>query len=111
MTSPANFRVNSARLWDSLEDMAKTGPGLRGGCNRQALTDEDRAGRLLFQNGVRQPVSKSRSTRLAICSHDAKGPTLLCHPFCSVRISTPSRPAANMTVCSEYLAGLKWCAR
>jgi len=49
MTSPANFRVNSARLWDSLEDMAKTGPGLRGGCNRQALTDEDRAGRLLFQ--------------------------------------------------------------
>jgi N-carbamoyl-L-amino-acid hydrolase len=50
MTTPIdNFRINGSRLWDSLEEMAKTGPGLRGGCNRQTLTDEDAKGRALFQ--------------------------------------------------------------
>ncbi|AUS56566.1 Zn-dependent hydrolase [Brucella abortus] len=38
------------RLWDSLMEMAKIGPGLRGGNNRQTLTDEDGEGRRLFQN-------------------------------------------------------------
>ena len=29
-------------------DMAEVGPGVAGGSNRQALSDEDRAGRELF---------------------------------------------------------------
>jgi len=45
-----NQRINSARLWQSLEDMALIGPGVAGGCNRQTLTDEDAAGRRLFQS-------------------------------------------------------------
>ena len=45
-----NHRINSARLWQSLEDMALIGPGVAGGCNRQTLTDEDAAGRRLFQS-------------------------------------------------------------
>ena len=49
MTRAGNMTINSARLWDSLMEMAKTGPGERGGCNRQALTDEDDRGRRLFQ--------------------------------------------------------------
>ena len=50
MTTPTdNLRVNGARLWDSLEEMATTGPGLRGGCNRQTLTDADAKGRALFK--------------------------------------------------------------
>jgi N-carbamoyl-L-amino-acid hydrolase len=50
MTKPTdNMRVNGARLWDSLQDMATTGPGLRGGCNRQTLTDADARGRALFK--------------------------------------------------------------
>jgi N-carbamoyl-L-amino-acid hydrolase len=49
MPSPgANIRINSARLWDSLEEMALIGPGVAGGCNRQTLTDADGEGRHLF---------------------------------------------------------------
>jgi N-carbamoyl-L-amino-acid hydrolase len=44
-----NLRVNPARLWDSLMDMAKIGPGIAGGCNRQTLTDADGEGRHLFK--------------------------------------------------------------
>lgn len=44
-----NLRINSARLWDSLEEMALIGPGVAGGCNRQTLTDADSEGRHLFK--------------------------------------------------------------
>ncbi len=44
-----NLRIDPARLWDSLEEMAKIGPGIAGGCNRQTLTDADSEGRHLFQ--------------------------------------------------------------
>ena len=45
-----NLKVNPARLWDSLMEMAKIGPGIAGGNNRQTLTDDDAAGRRLFQS-------------------------------------------------------------
>ncbi|WP_435259258.1 Zn-dependent hydrolase [Thioclava sp. FR2] len=45
-----NLRINSARLWDSLMEMAKIGPGIAGGCNRQTLTDADSEGRHLFKS-------------------------------------------------------------
>ncbi|PUB17494.1 Zn-dependent hydrolase [Yoonia sediminilitoris] len=44
-----NLRINSERLWDSLMEMAKIGPGVAGGNNRQTLTDADSEGRHLFQ--------------------------------------------------------------
>ncbi|TCT42129.1 Zn-dependent hydrolase [Martelella mediterranea] len=44
-----NMRVNGDRLWDALMEMAKIGPGVAGGNNRQTLTDEDAEGRALFQ--------------------------------------------------------------
>ena len=43
-----NLKINSERLWDSLMEMAKIGPGVAGGNNRQTLTDEDSEGRQLF---------------------------------------------------------------
>ena len=50
MAAPGeNLRINSDRLWDSLMEMAKIGPGIAGGNNRQTLTDEDGEGRHLFQ--------------------------------------------------------------
>jgi len=49
MTLAGNLRINGDRLWDSLMEMAKIGPGLRGGNNRQTVTDEDGEGRALFQ--------------------------------------------------------------
>ena len=48
-TPAANLKINSSRLWDSLMEMAKIGPGVAGGNNRQTLTDEDAEGRELFQ--------------------------------------------------------------
>ena len=44
-----NLRIDPERLWDSLMDMAKIGPGVAGGNNRQTVTDEDAEGRALFQ--------------------------------------------------------------
>ncbi|UCI09825.1 Zn-dependent hydrolase [Mesorhizobium sp. B1-1-8] len=50
MAAPGeNLRVNSDRLWDSIMEMAKIGPGIAGGNNRQTVTDEDGEGRHLFQ--------------------------------------------------------------
>ncbi|MTI16113.1 Zn-dependent hydrolase [Rhodobacteraceae bacterium RKSG542] len=49
MTTPgANQKINGDRLWDALMEMAKIGPGIRGGNNRQTLTDADKEGRELF---------------------------------------------------------------
>ena len=45
-----NFRINGSRLWDSLMQMARIGPGVAGGNNRQTLTDADGEGRRLFQS-------------------------------------------------------------
>jgi N-carbamoyl-L-amino-acid hydrolase len=44
----ANLTINGDRLWDSLMEMAKIGPGVAGGNNRQTLTDDDATGRRLF---------------------------------------------------------------
>ena len=49
MAAPgANLTINAERLWDSLMEMAKIGPGIAGGNNRQTLTDADAEGRRLF---------------------------------------------------------------
>ena len=49
MAAPAqNLKIDAERLWDSLMEMAKIGPGVAGGNNRQTLTDEDGQGRALF---------------------------------------------------------------
>jgi len=44
-----NLRIDADRLWDSIMEMARIGPGVAGGNNRQTLTDEDGEGRKLFQ--------------------------------------------------------------
>ncbi len=48
MPDPSNIRIDGARLWDSLMEMAKIGATPKGGCNRLTLTDLDRQGRDLF---------------------------------------------------------------
>jgi beta-ureidopropionase / N-carbamoyl-L-amino-acid hydrolase len=50
MTAPAaNMKINADRLWDAIHEMAKIGPGVAGGNNRQTLTDADAEGRALFR--------------------------------------------------------------
>ncbi|MGI9287750.1 MAG: M20 family metallo-hydrolase [Pseudomonadales bacterium] len=48
------LRVNGERLWSRLMDMAEVGATQAGGCNRQALTDEDKSGRELFMQWCRE---------------------------------------------------------
>lgn len=51
MAAPGeNMTINGERLWDTLMEMAKIGPGVAGGNNRQTLTDADAEGRALFQS-------------------------------------------------------------
>jgi len=55
MNSPmGNLLINHERLWDSIMEMAKIGPGIAGGNNRQTLTDEDAKGRNLFKSWCEQ---------------------------------------------------------
>ena len=50
MAAPSdNLKINGDRLWDMLMEMARIGPGIAGGNNRQTLTDEDGEGRILFR--------------------------------------------------------------
>jgi N-carbamoyl-L-amino-acid hydrolase len=44
-----NLKINGDRLWQSLMEMARIGPGVAGGNNRQTLTDADGEGRALFR--------------------------------------------------------------
>lgn len=44
-----NLGVDPNRLWELHMEMAKIGPGIAGGNNRQTLTDDDRLGRDLFK--------------------------------------------------------------
>jgi beta-ureidopropionase / N-carbamoyl-L-amino-acid hydrolase len=50
MAAPSdNLRIDGGRLWDSIMEMARIGPGVAGGNNRQTLTDADGEGRALFR--------------------------------------------------------------
>ena len=50
MAAPGeNLRINGDRLWDAIMEMARIGPGVAGGNNRQTVTDVDGEGRALFQ--------------------------------------------------------------
>ncbi len=49
-----NLFINHERLWDSIMEMAKIGPGIAGGNNRQTLTNDDAKGRDLFKKWCEQ---------------------------------------------------------
>ncbi len=50
MAAPGeNLKIDGTRLWDGLMEMARIGPGMAGGNNRQTVTDADAEGRALFQ--------------------------------------------------------------
>ena len=49
-----NLKINGARLWESIHEMAEIGPGVAGGNNRQTLTDDDAKGRTLFKKWCQQ---------------------------------------------------------
>ena len=54
----SNLKINGERLWDSLMEMAKIGPGVKGGNRRLTLTDVDREGRDLFKSWAKRPARR-----------------------------------------------------
>ena len=52
----SNISINIDRMWSTLMDMAKIGPGIAGGNNRQTLTHEDVKPDNYFKNGVITPT-------------------------------------------------------
>ena len=69
------LRINPDRSWDSLMEMAKIGPGVAGGNNRQTLTDDDGEGRHLFQRWCEAAgLDAGRRRRWARCSRAARAP-------------------------------------
>ena len=45
-----NLKIDGGRLWSSIMEMSRIGPGVAGGNNRQTLTDADAEGRRLFKS-------------------------------------------------------------
>ncbi len=112
MAAPGqNMRVNADRLWDSLMDMAKIGPGIAGGNNRQTLTDADAQGRKLFQSWCEAAGLTIGVDKIGNMFMTRPGTDPMRCPSMSARISTPSRPAASMTACSACLQASKSSAR
>ncbi len=60
----SNLKINPDRLWDSLMEMAKIGPGVAGGNNRQTLTDADAEGRALFQRWCEEAGGTVKTDRM-----------------------------------------------
>ncbi len=97
MSLTGNLRINGDRLWDSLMEMAKIGPGLRGGNNRQTLTDEDGEGRRLFQSWCEKAgMTMSGMTPWATCFSRVKELTRMRCRSMSAATSIHSRRAENL---------------
>jgi hypothetical protein len=72
--SMTSIRIDGERLWSSLMTLADIGGTARGGCNRQALTDEDKA-------GARTSGAWSLWMKQETCSHPGVAGMIRCLPF------------------------------
>lgn len=69
--------ISSERLWTRLMLMAEIGATTAGGCNRQALTDEDAAGHSELERiGHLGPNKPRRPVKAAFELHIEQGPIL-----------------------------------
>ena len=78
LAAAGNMAVNGERLWDSLMEMARIGPGIAGGNNRQTLTDADAEGRRLFQSWCEDAGMTMGVDRMGnmFMRHEGEDPTL-----------------------------------
>ena len=112
MAAPGeNLKINPDRLWDSLMDMAKIGPGVAGGNNRQTLTDEDAEGRALFQKWCEEAGCTMGLDTMGnmFAQRDGTDPDALPVYVGSHLDTQPT--AANMTSFRVCWAGWNCCAR
>lgn len=99
MTAGKNLTVNGDRLWDSLMDMAKIGPGIAGGNNRRTLTDEDAEGRSLFKSWCEAAGLTMGVDRMGTMFATRPGEDPDALPVYIGSHLTPSRPAASSMAC------------
>jgi len=98
MAISSNMKINSERLWDSIMEMAKIGPGVAGGNNRQTLTDEDAVGRNYSRNGVTMLAAPWVLMLWGPCLRVVKVLTLV-RCLCMLEVtSTHSQPVVSTTV-------------
>jgi N-carbamoyl-L-amino-acid hydrolase len=98
MAAPGeNLKINGERLWDSLMEMAKIGPGIAGGNNRQTLTDEDSEGRRTVPEMVREAGMTMGVDEIGNMFARREGRTPMRCRSTWARISTPSPRAGSMT--------------
>ncbi len=99
--------IDGDRLWSSLMEMAEIGRTPRGGCNRQALTDEDKQGRDLFISWCKDADCKITIDEMGNVLPGA--PVRMIHSRLSSRGHTwiHNLPAENTMVFMGYLPGLK----
>jgi len=112
MAAPGeNLKINADRLWDSIMEMAKIGPGVAGGNNRQTVTDEDAEGRALFQKWCEAAGMTMGLDEMGNMFMHKEGTTPMRCRSMSALTSIRSRRAASMTVCWACWAGWKSSAR
>ncbi len=64
LDEPGEGEVDADRLWSRLMDMAEIGATVNGGSNRQALSDEDAAGRDLFRHWAEAAGCSAETDRI-----------------------------------------------
>ena len=91
------IKVDGDRLWNSLMEMAQIGGLENGGCNRQALTDEDKAGRDLFIDWCKSQGCTIKIDEIGNIFARRAGTDETLDPIVWAAISTRNRPAASST--------------
>ena len=69
----SNISINNNRLWESLMEMAKIGPGIAGGNNRQTLTSDDGLGRNLLHKWCNEAGMEMKVDQLGSMFFKRKG--------------------------------------
>ncbi len=69
----SNIPIDGARLWASIMEMARIGPGIAGGSNRQTLTDADGEGRHLLRRWCEELGLEMRVDRVGTMSFTRPG--------------------------------------
>ena len=112
MAAPGeNLRIDGARLWGAIMEMAKIGPGVAGGNNRQTLTDADGEGRALFRRWCEAAGMTLGVDAMGTMFATRAGRIRTRCRSMSAAISTRSRPGGSTTACWAFWARSRWCGR
>src|SRR5947207_12507738 len=93
----SNLQIDSARLWGAIHETAKFGATPKGGVRRLTLGPEDKLVRDWFRKACEAAGLEVHVDTLGSMFGLRRGATCRSCRWGSVRISTPSRPAVNMT--------------